>query len=456
MSANTGTAFVCGSCGQDFPKWQGRCTACGSWNTITELRVPRRAPTRGKTPVQPSEVTLLSEARPRAASRFSTGYAEVDRVLGGGVVAGAMILLGGEPGIGKSTLLLQICAKMAREPGRVLYASGEESLDQTLVRANRLGLGDTAVGMLTETRVEAVLEHLQSRKPALAVVDSIQSMYSDGLESAPGSVSQVRECAAMLVRYANEHGTAIFLVGHVTKEGTIAGPRLLEHMVDTVLYFEGQSQYQYRLLRAVKNRFGPSGEITVLSMSDSGLHEVTNPSEFFMLNHARPQPGTATVPVLEGTRVLVVELQALVNPSHFGLPQRVASGINPRKLSLLLAVLERYGGVSLGDHDIFFNIAGGLRVDEPAADLGIVAAVLSSFRNRPAATGTAFLGELGLSGEVRRVSRTDIRLGELARLGFTTCVVGPSRTGKSRRAPTEGLAVVTCRNVADLADLMWR
>ena len=309
--------------------------------------------------------------------------------------------------------------------------------------------------MVTETSVEAVLALLAAQKPDIVVVDSIQTIFTEQLESAPGSVSQIRESTALLLRFAKANGTALFLIGHVTKEGAIAGPRVLEHMVDTVLSFEGDTTYQYRILRVVKNRFGPSGEIALLSMSDSGLREVQNASEFFLLNRHEPQVGTAIAPIMEGCRILVVELQSLVNRSHFGIPQRVASGINPRKLSLILAVLERHGGSQLGDHDVFFNIAGGLTVAEPAIDLGIAAAILSSFRNRPLKRELACLGELGLGGEIRPVNNMGGRLKELARMGFKECVVTGSVKNADWNKSSNGLTLINCRKIAELQEVIF-
>ncbi len=401
------------------------------------------------------EAVRLSSCKPETIERTFTGYPEVDRVLGGGLVPGSMVLVGGSPGIGKSTLMLHIAAHFTKENSSVLYVSGEESVEQLSLRAQRLGIANVPITVFTETSVECVIATMEQLKPRIVIIDSVQTVFSEELESAPGSVSQVRECTAMLMRHAKESQTALFLVGHVTKEGAIAGPRVIEHMVDTVLYFEGDSSYQYRILRAIKNRFGPSGEIALLSMSDTGLSEVSNASEFFLMHRDTPQVGTAIVPVREGSRILVVELQALVNPTHFGLPQRVASGINPKKLSLLIAVLERYTGISLGDHDIFFNITGGLTVSEPAIDLGIAAALLSSFRNLPVHNGIAFLGEIGLGGEIRSVNSMILRLKELAGMGFKKCIVPiPARQSEWTKK-VKGIELITCKSVNDLAEKIF-
>ncbi|MBD3393281.1 MAG: DNA repair protein RadA [Chitinivibrionales bacterium] len=452
MAKKAKTFFVCNNCGQEFTKWQGRCHSCGEWKTVVEFKQPaRRASPRpagaGAGPVH------LSSCRPEQAGRITTGFPEMDRVLGGGLVAGGVLLLGGDPGIGKSTLLLQLCAKVASAARAVLYVSGEESAEQIGLRARRLEASRAEVQILTETGLEPALHAMRALSPAVAVVDSIQTMFTEELESAPGSVSQVRECGAMLLRFAKENGCIVFLVGHVTKEGAIAGPRILEHMVDTVLYFEGDTNYQYRLLRAVKNRFGPSGELALFSMHDKGLAEVADCADFFVLNRDNPQVGSAFVPVREGSRILAVELQALVNQSHFGMPQRVASGINQKKLALVLAVLERYGGLALGDHDIFFNVAGGLTIHEPAADLGIAAAVLSSFRNAPLRTGLALVGEVGLGGEIRPVNGMSARLKELASMGFSHCVVpepSPRAEWASHAPPLELLPLKHIRSIGGL------
>lgn len=378
----------------------------------------------------------------------------MDRVLGGGLVSGSLVLLGGDPGIGKSTLLLQLMGTFAQNALKAVYITGEESLQQVSLRAQRMHISAPHLLVLAETSIDAIVGKLHDIHPDVVVVDSIQTMFCEGLESTPGSVGQVRESASVLLQFAKQNGCAIILVGHVTKDGAIAGPRLLEHLVDTVLYFEGESHYQYRIVRAVKNRFGPSGEIAIFAMSDIGLQEVVNPSELFLHNRSIPQVGTAITPVLEGTRVLVVELQSLVNKSHFGLPQRVASGIAPKKLSLLIAVLERYGGIMMGDHDIFFNIAGGLSVSEPAIDLGICAAVLSSFRNRPLELGTAFIGEIGLGGEVRPVNNMLARIRECAHLGIKRCIVPKPQKKADWTAAPEGTVLVMCKNIADLANLI--
>ncbi len=456
MNQKVRSVYVCGSCGESHPKWVGRCDNCGAWDTVTEFREPVGVSRAAKTAASgPVSVLSLAGSETTPAPRIKSPLPEIDRVLGGGLVRGAVVLFAGDPGIGKSTLLLQLMAAWARGGASALYLSGEESTEQVSMRAKRLGVADAPVHMATETSAEAILAILTARKPDIVVIDSVQTIFSEALESAPGSVSQIRESAALLLRFAKANGTVLFLIGHVTKEGAIAGPRVLEHMVDTVLSFEGDSTYQYRIVRAVKNRFGPSGEIALFSMSDSGLHEVRNASEFFLHNRHDPQVGTAVAPIMEGSRILVVELQALVNRSHFGLPQRVASGINPRRLSIILAVLERHGGHSLGDHDVFFNIAGGLTVAEPAIDLGIGAAILSSFRNHPLRQDIACLGELGLGGEIRPVNNMAGRLRELARMGFRECVVSGSGDGADWTKGHKGLTLIRCKKIGDVDKVLF-
>lgn len=456
MSKKVKTAYVCNSCGQDYTKWRGKCDNCGAWDTINEIRIASKKDSgfRLTDNGEAQKPHLLSQCVADDTPRVRSGFSEIDRVLGGGLVPGAFILLGGDPGIGKSTLLLQLTSKLANASLKVMYITGEESAAQVSMRARRLNCLDSEVQILTETRMEAILSVLAEEKPDVVVIDSIQTVFTEELESAPGSVAQIRESSAKLLRSAKSNGVVIFLIGHVTKDGSIAGPRILEHMVDTVLYFEGDSSYQYRIVRAVKNRFGPAGELALLSMSDEGLREITNASEFFLTSREQPQIGTAVTAVLEGSRILVVELQSLVNHSHFGLPQRVASGINPRKLALLLAVLERHGGIVLGDHDVFFNVAGGLTITEPSIDLGIAAAILSSFRNRPLKNDTAFIGELGLGGEIRPVSNMIGRLKELARLGFRECIV-PEPGKNADWFSDYGLKLVPCQKVAQMQNLLW-
>ncbi|MBN1574921.1 MAG: DNA repair protein RadA [Chitinispirillaceae bacterium] len=458
MNRKSKTAYVCTECGQDYTKWRGKCDNCGLWDTVHEIRLPASGTATATTSAAartPAAARRLADCAIDGAQRLPSGLGEIDRVLGGGFVRGACILLGGDPGIGKSTLLLQLAALSGDKQMKVLYISGEESAEQVAMRARRLHVEHADMELLTETSVEAIMQTLGERTPGLVIVDSIQSVFTEELQSAAGSVAQLRESAAILLRFAKESGAIMVFIGHVTKEGAIAGPRLLEHMVDTVLYFEGDASYQYRVLRAVKNRFGPAGELALLAMSDDGLHEIANASEFFLTNRHSPQAGTAIAPVLEGSRILMVELQALVNKSHFGIPQRVASGINQRKLALLLAVLERHGGIVLGDFDVFFNIAGGLTVAEPAIDLGTAAAILSSFRNRPLRGDIAHIGELGLGGEIRPVNAMNARLKELARMGFRECIVPAPSKKADWFSETYRMKLLPCAKVGGLQELLF-
>ena len=448
------TAHVCSECGADYAKWQGQCDACGAWDTLSEIVLEtaaqakspasRRSGWAGK--VDAPKVTALADVRVDAQARASTGIGEFDRVLGGGLVEGAVVLVGGDPGIGKSTLLLQAVASMsAALPG--LYVTGEESLAQVAGRGHRLGLPLAGLQALAETCVERILEHAVVARPRLLVADSIQTLWTETLTAAPGSVSQVRESAARLVRYAKQSGTAIFLVGHVTKEGALAGPRVLEHMVDTVLYFEGESDGRLRLLRAVKNRFGAVNELGVFAMGDKGLREVPNPSAIFLSGSGGPQPGSCVMVTREGTRPLLVEVQALVDYSQLSNPRRVAVGMEQNRLAMLLAVLHRHGGIATGDQDVFVNVVGGIRVQETAADLPVLLAVLSSLRDTPLAEKTIAFGEVGLSGEIRPVPNGEERLREAATHGFKRAIVPKANAPKS--ASYKGMEVVAVERLAD-------
>jgi len=436
------TAYVCSECGADHNKWQGQCADCGAWNTLSEFVVEpaaaagravastRRSGWAGK--VDAPAVTALKDVQYAEESRVSTGISELDRVLGGGLVPGSVVLVGGDPGIGKSTLLLQAVTRMAATmPG--LYVTGEESLAQVAGRGIRLGLPLDGVHALAETGIERVLEHAAATQPKLIVADSIQTLWTEQLSAAPGSVSQVRESAARLVRYAKETGTAVFLVGHVTKEGGIAGPRVLEHMVDAVLYFEGESGSRFRVLRAFKNRFGAVNELGVFAMGDKGLREVPNPSAIFLSGSREPQPGSCVMVTREGTRPLMVEVQALVDASPLSNPRRVAVGMEGNRLAMLLAVLHRHGGVGVGDQDVFVNVVGGIRVQETAVDLPLLLAVLSSLRDRPLAAQTVAFGEVGLSGEIRPVPNGEERLKEAATHGFKRAIVPIGNAPKIKR-----------------------
>ncbi len=439
------TAYVCTECGSDHSKWQGQCTDCGQWNTLQEFVVSStKAPTRdarfegyaGDTSSQ--GVQRLADINLNEVPRFTSGMAEFDRVLGGGLVPGSAILIGGHPGAGKSTLLLQtLCNLAAHMP--VLYVTGEESLQQVAMRAQRLGLPLNDLQILSETNVERLTQLLQQHKPKIVVIDSIQVMHVEGIESAPGSVSQVRESAAYLTRFAKQTGTVLLLVGHVTKDGTLAGPKVLEHMIDCSIMLEGSGDSRYRVLRAIKNRFGAINELGVFAMLDTGLKEVKNPSSIFLSRSDEPAAGSVVMVIWEGTRPLLVEIQALVDDSHFGNPKRVAVGLDQNRLNLLLAVLHRHGGVHLGDQDVYINVVGGVKVSETGADLALLLAALSSFRNQPLEQGLIVFGEVGLSGEIRPVPSGQERIKEAAKHGFTRAIVPKAN---APRAPIPGMEVI--------------
>ena len=420
--AKSKTVYVCSECGYETPRWLGRCPDCGSWNTLTEqesapaLRLEEKKLKRA--PGNDAEALRIDRIPDETIARRSCGIGELDRVLGGGVVDGSLILVGGDPGIGKSTLLTQVCANMANDGACVLYVSGEESARQIKMRANRLGAGGTGFYVLSENDMNTVEKRMEQLSPTVMIVDSIQTMYRPEIASAPGSVSQVRECASMLMRLAKVSGCSVFLVGHVTKEGSLAGPRVLEHMVDAVLYFEGDRQHQYRLLRAVKNRFGSVNELGMFEMASEGMIEVTNASEALLSERAHDASGCVVMAALEGSRPLLTDVQALVATTVFGNPRRMASGIDQGRLALLLAVMEKRANFRLYDKDVYINIAGGMTLSEPAADLALCAAIASSFRNRPIEPNWAVMGEIGLAGEVRAVSQAERRAAECARLGF--------------------------------------
>ncbi len=415
------TVFQCQTCGYSSPKWLGKCPDCGAWNSFSEERQsPKnlKSFSDGKSgPMPLSSITGGNE------KRVPVGIAELDRVLGGGLVEGAVILVGGDPGIGKSTIILQAISKIADQSGTVLYVSGEESPEQIKLRAERLSVDSDRIMLLPETVVEQVLATADKLKPAAIVVDSIQTVYTEEMTSAPGSVGQIRESAAKLMFYAKRTATPVFLIGHVTKEGAIAGPRVLEHLVDTVLYFEGDRGHPFRILRTVKNRFGSTNEIGVFEMTDSGLREINNPSELFLSERPIGTSGSTVIASVEGTRPVLVELQALVSPTTFGMPRRTSMGIDFNRLNLLIAVLEKKGGIHLGGMDVFINVVGGLKIVEPAADLGIITAMVSSFRERPVDPQTFVFGEVGLSGEVRAVAQGEARIKEAAKVGFRRAIV---------------------------------
>ncbi len=449
------TTFFCTECGNETPRWQGQCPACHAWNTLVEepVRRTRRAaarrpePSRGAAPASPIR---LGDVAGADIARWRSGIDELDFVLGGGVVPGSLVLIGGEPGIGKSTLLLQVAAALERAGRRTLYVSGEESPAQVRMRADRLGEGAADVTFLGETELGAVLDRTRELRPAALVMDSIQTAYTDDMEGAPGSVTQVRECAARLQRLAKETGSAIFLVGHVTKGGAVAGPKTLEHIVDTVLYFEGGDGLEHRLLRATKNRFGGVDEIGVFRMGPSGLTPVENPSALFLGERTPDISGTAVAATIEGTRPLLVEVQALCTRTSYGAPQRATTGFDRARLALLLAVLEKRAGLPFGQLDVFLNVVGGVRLDETASDLAVVAALCSSVHDRHLPADSAFVGEVGLGGELRSVGQLERRLAEAARMGFRRAYV-PARSGAG--AGRQGLEIVS---VGDVRELMER
>ncbi len=441
--AKVSKAYVCQSCGAVTNKWTGKCPSCGAWNSIIEeASTPTSSPAlvaiKGGKGRLASLETLSAETE--GASRIKTDIAELDRVLGGGLVPGAAVLVGGDPGIGKSTLLLQTAAELAQDGHRIVYLSGEEAPAQVRMRASWLGVAEAPVALGTETNIASILATLGSGPaPALVVIDSVQTLWSEGIESAPGTISQLRGCASALISYAKASGTTLVLVGHVTKDGQIAGPKVIEHMVDTVLYFESLSGHQFRILRAVKNRFGPTDEIGVFEMRSEGLKEVENPSALFLNDADRGTPGTAVLAGMEGTRPILVEIQALVAPSSLGTPRRAVVGWDPNRLSMLLAVLEARCGVRLGSHDVYLNVAGGLRLSEPAADLAAAAALLSSFTGRAVPEDGVYFGEVSLTGAVRAVGHTDQRLKEAAKLGFARAVVPAASLSAEREV--EGIAL---------------
>jgi DNA repair protein RadA/Sms len=445
------TVYVCQQCGQSAPRWLGQCAGCEAWGSLVEEVVAPAKP-RGRTPVKGGSSARLADVRAGQSMRRSTGLGELDRVLGGGLVQGSVVLIGGDPGIGKSTLALQACGSLAREGCRVLYVAGEESPEQIRMRADRLGLGAADIVILPETATELIVAEIERYRPDAAVIDSIQTVHTAQLASAPGSVAQVRESASLLVGHCKAAGTACFLIGHVTKEGALAGPRVLEHLVDTVLYFQGDDTHALRVLRAVKNRFGSTNEVGVFEMRESGLVEVANPSAAFLAERPTDAPGSAVLATLEGSRPVLVEIQALVSRSALAMPRRTTIGVDAGRVALLLAVLEKRLGMRLFEQDVFLNVAGGLAIDEPAADLAVVAAVASSVQGRPLPTDVALWGEVGLTGEVRGVARAEVRLREAVREGYPRCIVPASNVQGLPRV--EGAQPVGVRTLAELLDVL--
>ena len=450
--AKTKTVFYCTECGNETPKWQGRCPACGAWNTLEEHTEKPAAPGRAKSaPVGGSRrPQKLSQVDTEGEIRFSTGMGELDRVLGGGAVGGSLVLVGGAPGIGKSTLLLQICSCLC-QGRKVLYVSGEESERQLKLRAQRLGVEPEGLYILSETQMTDILEAVNELQPDVLIADSIQTLYTDTNDSLPGSISQVKECTMILMNLAKAQGITVFVVGHINKDGNIAGPKVLEHMVDCVLYFEGDPNSSYRLLRAAKNRFGSTNEIGVFEMGDHGLIEVPNPSQMLLDGRPSGESGTCVACVMEGTRPVLAEVQALVAKTSFNVPRRTADGFDFNRAALLLAVAEKRGGMKLSLFDAYINVIGGLRLDEPGADLPVILAVTSSYRDRPIADELVAMGEVGLTGEIRSVSHMNQRLSEIARLGFKTCIL--PKSGSEKLDIPAGLTVYRVRNIREAIEV---
>ncbi|MBB72383.1 MAG: DNA repair protein RadA [Legionellales bacterium] len=448
--------YSCQACGVTSPKWLGQCNDCGGWNTYVEERPiaesnhPRAIRFEGFAGDIDGQVTHLSEVNLTETPRVSTGLDELDRVLGGGLVPGSVVLIGGDPGVGKSTLLLDAVAQMSQQH-KALYVTGEESLQQVTLRARRLSLPEDELLLLAETQVEKIIHHAQKQQPTVMVIDSIQTIFTDYIQSAPGAVSQVRESAAQLVRFAKQTGTALFIVGHVTKEGTLAGPRVLEHMVDSVLYFEGERDSRFRVVRAVKNRFGAVNELGVFAMTDKGLRGVNNPSAIFLSRHVTDVPGSAVLVTWEGSRPMLVEVQALVDETHLGNPRRVTVGLEQNRLAMLLAVLHRHGGVPTYDQDVFVNVVGGVKVTETAADLALLLAVLSSLRNNSLPEDLVVFGEVGLSGEIRPVQSGQERLREAAKHGFKRAIIPVANAPKKA---IEGLEVIAVERLSEALEGM--
>ncbi len=450
--AKTKTVYYCSSCGAEAPKWSGQCSDCGEWNTLSETTAVvssrQRAANTSYTGSNITQVQSLDSVEPDDVQRIATSISEFDRVLGGGLVPGSVTLIGGDPGIGKSTLLLQALVNLSQQQ-TTLYVTGEESLQQVSLRASRLGYSEAKVPLLASTQIETILQQAQSSKPQVMVIDSIQTMFTDELTAAPGAVSQVRECAAQLVRFAKQTQTTVFLVGHVTKEGTLAGPRVLEHMVDTVLYFEGESGERYRLIRAVKNRFGAVNELGVFAMTDKGLREVSNPSAIFLSRHEQAVPGSVIMVTLEGSRPLLVEVQALVDDSQLANPRRVTVGFEHNRLAMLLAVLHRHGDIVTGDQDVFANVVGGVRVTETGADLAVLLAIMSSLRNKTLARDMIVFGEVGLAGEIRPVPNGQERLMEAFKHGYKRALIPAANA--PQKAP-EGMEIIAVDRIAEALD----
>lgn len=452
MASKSKTVFLCEECGYESPKWYGKCPACGAWSSLKERKISE--PVKGASPerkvVSDSKVTKLNDVTVTKEQRISCGIGELDRVLGGGLVTGSLVLVGGDPGIGKSTLLLQSAMSLSKR-FKVLYVSGEESEKQIKMRADRLSAASCEMNLYCETDIDKVLAVAGEIKPDVMIVDSIQTVYSEDIASVPGSISQVRECCMMLMKYAKQSGTAVFIVGHVTKEGTIAGPRILEHMVDCVLYFEGEHHQSYRILRAVKNRFGSTNEIGVFEMESNGLREVENPSGAMLMGRPKNVPGSAVVCTVTGSRPILAEVQALVAPTGASNPRRMGTGIDYNRMAMLIAVMEKRLGLSLQNMDVYINVAGGLKITEPAADLAIISAVVSAYTGKPVPEDMAAIGETGLTGEIRNVNQLDKRIAELEKMGFKKCIV--PQGGKVKKTDVE---IKTAENLSDLVKYCFK
>jgi DNA repair protein RadA/Sms len=455
MKTKIKTVYVCQSCGTQSPRWMGKCPDCGAWNTMVEEQV-EKSKDIGSIKLQGgSEPLLLNEIQARDEDRFVTKIGELDRVLGGGIVPGSVVLIGGDPGIGKSTLVLQMLRQVSELRGKALYVTGEESPAQIKMRAQRLGVKAEHLYVLAETALDDIIRAADGLEPQVLVVDSVQTVFTSELPSAPGSVGQVREVSGRLMLHAKRTGIPTFLIGHVTKDGAIAGPRVLEHIVDTVLYFEGDKGHSFRILRAVKNRFGSTNEIGVFEMKENGLAEVANPSEIFLAERPADATGSVVVSSLEGSRPILAELQALVAPSKLTMPRRTCIGVDYNRVSLLLAVLEKRVGMQLMGMDVFVNIVGGLKIDEPAVDLGIIAAVASSFRERPIAAQTVVMGEVGLAGEVRAISQAEARIKDAAKLGFKRCVLPALNVEKMDKASRNKMELLGVRSVDEAMERLF-
>lgn len=444
--------YICQNCGYQTPKWLGKCPDCGQWDSIIEEissnSVKSSAlPTSMSAPLEISNISFAPD------SKIKTGMQEFDRAIGGGIVPGSLLLLGGEPGIGKSTLILQVAGKLSQIDLKTIYLSGEESAQQIKLRAERLSINSDNIYIITGTRIEDLFERIKDIQTDFLIIDSIQTTYSDSLPSAPGSAGQIREVSARLLRWAKEKGIPTFLIGHITKEGTIAGPKILEHLVDTVLYFEGDNSHSFRIIRAVKNRYGSTNEIGVFEMKETGLTQVGNPSRIFLEERPENASGSIVIPCLEGSRPLLLEIQALVGPSPLGMPRRTAVGVDHNRISLLVAVLAKRIGIELGDQDIFVNVAGGMRVDEPAADLGIVTAMISSFLNKPVDPEMVIFGEVGLAGEVRGVTQPETRIKEAEKMGFTKCILSKNNLEGCKNL--NNIKMYGVNSVSELMDILF-